>query len=353
MQWKNKVTQILKVQYPLIQAPMFGVSTPEMVAGANAAGCLGSLPLADLSAEKSIEVIRATKQLTIKPFAVNIFAHTIPVIDNHLRQQYRMAKEFISEIAKAHNLAVNLPDIDDLPVHSYHEQIDAVISENCKLLSFTFGNLDQASIEKLKNNGTVLIGTCTSVEEAMALEKSGIDIICVQGWEAGGHRGSFQPENIPQVGGLSLLAQVADTVNVPIVYAGGLYNTKTLLASKTLGACGFQIGSLLLGSKESALNDFEKDRLRNVQENEIVLTNSFSGRFARGIKNTFSQAMEESGLVLPFPYQNKLTAVLRKVAKTQQNTEFLNLWTGQSIQEYSDQSTADIFNKLIAEVEML
>lgn len=226
-----------------------------------------------------------------------------------------------------------------------------IISENCKILSFTFGNLDQQSIERLKNNGTILIGTCTSVNEALILEQSGIDIICVQGIEAGGHRGSFTNENIPQIGGLSLLSQVRDSVKVPIIFAGGIYNARTLLAVKTLGAEGFQIGSLLLNSEESALKDFEKLRLKKLKEGEITLTKSFSGRYARGIRNTFVEEVENTDFILPYPYQNKLTGELRKAARIQNNSEFVNLWTGQSISELNEGSTTEILGNLIEEVE--
>jgi nitronate monooxygenase len=218
-------------------------------------------------------------------------------------------------------------------------------------VSFTFGNLDQQSIDRLKRKGTILIGTCTSMNEALVLENSGIDIICVQGIEAGGHRGSFDNEDIPQIGGLSLLSQVSDFVKVPIIYAGGIYNSRTLLASKTLGADGFQIGSLLLGSKESALKDFEKERLQNIKENEIILTKSFSGRYARGIKNAFIGSVGNSDFILPYPYQNKLTNELRKVAKANKNTEFVSIWTGQSISRFSGRSTTEILNNLIKETE--
>ena len=133
--------------------------------------------------------------------------------------------------------------------------------------------------------------------------------------------------------------------------AGGIYNSKTLLASRALGASGFQIGSLLLGSAESALKDFEKERLRKVIEADIVLTKSFSGRFARGIKNTFIAAIEETEFILPYPYQNKLTNELRRVAKLNKNVEFVNIWVGQSINEFSGQSTAEIIIKLIKQTE--
>jgi len=351
MKWKSRITQLLGIDYPIVQAPMFGVTTPEMVAAASGKSCLGSLALADLDAEKSIEQIQLTKQLTNKAFAVNIFVHKIPVITAELRAEYAKAKTFIEQLAKENNLELNIPNIDQLKVNNYHEQIDAIISQNCKIVSFTFGNLDIQSIDKLKRNGAILIGTCTSVHEAITLEKSGIDIVCVQGLEAGGHRGSFTSEDIPKIGGLSLLSQVSETVKVPIIYAGGIYNAKTLLATKTLGASGFQIGSLLLGSSESALLDFEKDRIRNVKEADIMLTKSFSGRYARGIRNTFIDAIENSGIILPYPYQNKLTAELRRVARLKRHPEFLNLWMGQSISEFEEQSTAEIIKNLIEQTE--
>lgn len=351
MKWTNEITQLLGIDYPIVQAPMFGVTTPEMVAATSNLNCLGSLALGDLSAEKCIEAIRTTKRLTKKPFAVNIFVHSIPEMTDKLKSDYAKAKTFLEQLAQQHNLNVNIPNIDELHINSYHEQVDAIVSENCKIVSFTFGNLDKLSIDKLKSNGTILIGTCTSVNEAIILEQSGIDLICVQGWEAGGHRGSFASEDIPEIGGLSLLAQVRETVKVPIIYAGGIYNAKTLLASRTLGAGGFQIGSLLVGSAESALKDFEKERLRKVNESDIVLTKSFSGRFARGIRNTFIEATEHTPFILPYPYQNKLTNELRSVAKLHKNTEFVSIWVGQSIHAFSGQSTTEIIKKLIEQTE--
>ena len=349
MFFPETISKILKIKYPIIQAPMFGVTTPEMTAATAKAGCLGSLALADLSAEKSVELISKTKKLTNQPFAVNIFVHQIPEITNELKQQYSKTKKYLENLAQENNMEIDLPELESLKINSYHEQIDAIIEERCKILSFTFGNLDSQSIQKLKENGTILMGTGTSVEEALELEKSGIDIICVQGIEAGGHRGSFVSENIPQIGGFSLLSQIYDSVKVPLIYAGGIYNEKTLAAAKELGAEGFQIGSLLLASQESALKDFEKERLKNVNEKDIVLTKSFSGRYARGIKNKFIEKIENSEYILPYPYQNKLTGEMRRIARTVKNDEFVNLWVGQSIVNYSELSTQNILEKLIRE----
>lgn len=351
MKWKNDITKLLNIKYPLIQAPMLGVTTPAMVAAASRAGCLGSLPLGDLPADKCAEAIHATKRLISTDFAVNIFAHKIPEITKELEEKYKSAKKFIEHLAERHGLVVSLPELAEINANSYQEQLDAIISQGCKIVSFTFGNLDKPSIDKLKSNQITLIGTCTSTYEACILEKSGIDIICVQGIEAGGHRGSFSDENIPQIGGLSLLAKIHDSVSVPLVYAGGIYNARTLLAAQTLGAQGFQIGSLLLGSEESALREFEKQRLRSLKEADIVLTKSFSGRYARGVRNMFIESIESAQQILPYPYQNKLTQELRNVAKENRNIDFVSIWAGQSINEYSGNSTTEIIDRLIKETD--
>ncbi|GAE66520.1 nitronate monooxygenase [Chryseobacterium indologenes] len=351
MFWPDTISKKFGIAYPIIQAPMFGVSTTQMVAAASRAGALGSLALADLSADESVKLIRETKKLTDKPFAVNIFAHDIPVITEDLKQKFIATKIFLEKLGRENNIEVSLPELEDIKVNGYHEQIDVLIEEGCNILSFTFGNLDDKSIQKLKENGVILMGTCTSVKEALILENSGIDVICVQGTEAGGHRGTFDPDHVLQIGGLSLLAQVYDHVKLPLVYAGGIYNAKILHAVKNLGAKGFQVGNLLLASRESALEPFEKARLKKVREEEVVLTKSFSGRYARGVKNTFIETVENSEYILPYPYQNKLTNGLRKAAKLQQNADFVGLWTGQSIHDYSELSTEEILRNLIVQTE--
>ncbi|WP_428229347.1 NAD(P)H-dependent flavin oxidoreductase [Flavobacterium sp.] len=351
MNWKNSITDLLNIQYPLIQSPMFGVTTPQMTAASSNAGCLGSLPLADLSPENCIKLINDTQKLTDQPFAVNIFVNEVPEIDDKLTQQYFKAKTFIEHLANENGLHVALPELNTLKITDYHDQIEAIISQKCKILSFIFGCIDDQSIALLKKNNIFLIGTCTCVEEAKILSEKEIDIICVQGIEAGGHRGSFKADKVAQIGGLSLLSQVAEKVKNPLIYAGGIYNAKTLLAAKTLGAAGVQVGSLLLGATESALKPFEKNHLKRVKEEDIMLTKSFSGRYARGIKNKFIEIIEHSEYVLPYPYQNKLTHELRKAAKEKELADFVGIWLGQSINGFSDKSTTELLKGLIQETE--
>lgn len=353
MNWSDKIAKKLGARYPIVQAPMLGVTTPEMVAAATRADCIGSLALGDLDAEQCIGAIRATRKLTGKQFVVNIFANDIPAITPELRKHYAAARETVEDLARSAGLEVSIPDIDAIRLPGYHERVEAVISENCTALSFTFGNLDNTAIERLKGRGIVLIGTCTSVDEAVVLEKSGIDIICVQGIEAGGHRGSFLPGEVPLIGGFSLLPQVYERVRVPLIYAGGICNARTLLAARTLGAEAFQVGSMLLRSEESSLRSFEKQRLEEINAKDIVLTRSFTGRFARGLKNRFMEALDQSGRILPYPYQNKLTAGLRKMAKQLELPDFVSIWVGQSPGKISNRSTTHILEQLVADTVSL
>ncbi|RVT76516.1 nitronate monooxygenase [Flavobacterium sufflavum] len=336
----------LGISYPIIQAPMFGVTTPEMVAAANRAGCLGSAALGDLDYNSTIQILRECKNLTAANFAANIFVNEIPPITEELKIKYSKTKDYLYQLAEKLYLEVDLPEIEKIKPAGYQQQIEAIIDENIKILSFTFGNLDNDSINTLKNHGIVLIGNCTSEKEAQLLINSGIDIISLQGIEAGGHRGSFSTENIPKIGGLSLLQNVRAITDIPLIYAGGITSKKTMESLSVLGADGFQIGTLLLCSKESALTSAEKQRLLKASEKEIILTRSFSGRYARGLKNEFIELFENSDYVLPYPYQNKLTAPFRKAARNAQLLEYVNLWTGQSYKNLSQESTESIINNL-------
>src|SRR5437899_582337 len=127
MNWKNDITQMLNIDYPIIQAPMFGVTTPEMVVVATRAGCLGSLPLGDLPVDKCREIIRTTKQMSSHPFAVNLFVNEVPELTDALKTKYANTKLFIEQLAAQHGLVVTLPSIDEIKLANYQEQVEAVL----------------------------------------------------------------------------------------------------------------------------------------------------------------------------------------------------------------------------------
>lgn len=351
MNWPLALPQLLHITYPIIQAPMLGVTTPEMVAAASNTGGLGSLPVGGLSPERTKSLIRQTKALTSRPFAVNLFANSM---EAPKEEQMLAMQDFLAVLCEKYNLEVPRQDLHFIPFYSYKEQIDILLEEQVPIVSFTFGVLDEDSIKALKAKGVVLIGTATCVKEAQILEQRGVDLITAQGIEAGGHRGTFLEEDpLPMIGSMSLLPAIAKHVEIPVLAAGGIYNGHTIRASFDLGAQGVQIGTAFIASDESIAIPSYKKAVQNATDTDTKLTKTFSGRWARGIRNTFMEEVVTSGLEIPaYPFQGHLTSLLRTYAQQQDNKEFTTLWAGQSGHAEAKPVSA-IVKDLVAQFEFL
>ncbi|OOQ61495.1 NAD(P)H-dependent flavin oxidoreductase [Mucilaginibacter pedocola] len=339
---------LLNIDYPIVQAPMLGVTTPAMVAAAVNTGALGSLPVGGLSPDRTRELIRATKALTNKSFSVNLFAHQpAPEVN---KQQIDKMQAFLAELCKEFGIPFQPQDPDSFRFYYYEDLVEVLLEENIRMVSFTFGNLKPEVIGTLKAKGTILIGTATSVAEAVALTNSGIDIITVQGIEAGGHRGSFLPDQpLPQVGLFSLLPQIADAVSLQLLAAGGIYNAATVKAAFALGASGIQVGSLFITADESAASEAYKNAVLSATDASTALTRAFSGRWARGIQNEFMARMEASGLSIPYyTIQNQLMSGIRAYAQQHSIKDFIALWAGQAAGKSKRACTYQIITELIA-----
>jgi nitronate monooxygenase len=350
MLWNNELTRLLKVQYPIVQAPMLGVTSPEMVAAVSNAGGLGSLPVGGLSPEKTRELIHKVKQLTHKPFAVNLFAHSIP---EYNIQEAEAMRALLKQLKQEHGLATEIPELDSLKFYTYEEQIPILIDESVPVVSFTFGIPDDASLQQLKQHGTILIGTATCVDEAIVLEQKGVHAITLQGIEAGGHRGSFLHDALPQIGLMALVPMAAKVVKIPLIASGAINSGATVKAAFTLGAVGVQIGTAFIASTESLAIPAYKEALATAQDTDTALTQVFSGRWARGIHNAFMEQLENSGSTLPpYPVLNSLTGALRAEAQKQNNGTFTNLWAGQAASMYVRQkNSAEILMDIIKNTE--
>lgn len=336
------------VRYPIVQAPMLGVTTPEMVAAVAEAGGLGSLPVGGLSPEKTEELIRQTRKLTSKPFAVNLFAHRIPEMP-----ELQAMREFLDDLAGDLGLAVSA----ELPArhYTYSDQIEVLVREQIRFVSFTFGVPDDEALNRLHENGAVLNGTATSLKEALYLDEKNVDIITVQGIEAGGHRGSFlEEEPLPQVGLMALLPTVADRIQRPVLAAGAISSGKAACAAMLLGAAGVQVGTLFVGSHESRAIAAWKEQLQRAVDTDTVLTRAFSGRWARGLRNEMQETIEASGIPIPdYPFQNSLSTALRQEAQRRGDGRFTNLWAGQNPFRAPMEPAAAIIRQLVEEMKSL
>jgi len=351
---KNQVTDLLNIHYPIIQAPMAGgITTSQLVSEVCNSGGLGMIGAGYMTPDQIKQQTREIKQLTTGYFGINVFVpHAFNVSENNIA----FANEKLEPIRK--QLHIQQPENDKIPqsndwLHTFHEQIKVIIEEQIPICSFVFGIPSEEIIHALKQHNIILMGTATTVSEAIEIESKGMDIVVVQGSEAGGHRGNFikgTPES--SIGLMSLIPQVVDNVDIPIIAAGGIMDGRGLRASLCLGAQGVQMGTAFITCIESGAHQMYKKAIINATEDQIVLTRAFSGKWARGIENKFISTMKEYEQSLPsFPIQNALTQHIRKTSALQNTTDFMSLWSGQSPRLAKSQHVALLMKSIINDIQ--
>ncbi|ARI77808.1 NAD(P)H-dependent flavin oxidoreductase [Halobacillus mangrovi] len=347
----NQLLELLNIHHPIIQAGMAGgVTTPALVAAVSNAGGLGTLGAGYMKPETMKESIQGIKDLTKSPFGVNVFVPENPyATEKEIGEANRLLEPFRNELGIKEETK---PQVDEC---LFENQINILIEERVPVCSFTFGIPPKGIIQDLKNEGIVLIGTATTVEEAILNEQYGMDTVVAQGSEAGGHRGTFSNSyNQSMIGTMSLVPQVADQLNIPLIAAGGIMDGRGVRASIVLGADGAQLGTAFVTCKESGAKPQHKEAILHTKETEAVITRSFSGKPARGITNTFVKEMEgHERKLLDYPLQNSLTKGIRKEAAKQNRPEFMSLWSGQSPRLSRSVSAAEIVQSIVAQTKRI
>ena len=343
---RNEVTELLKIPYPIFQAPMAGgITTPGLISETSNCGGLGNLGAGYMNPEEIKEAIKQIKTLTDKPFGVNLFIPNMSEANSDEKDLTEM-KKTLSKYEK--ELGIDEPIISSVKNYKilYEHQIEEVLSGKVPVVSFTFGIPDKEVLTELKKQGSIIIGTATNVKEALELEESGVDIIVAQGSEAGGHRGTFHEEESGLIGSMALIPQVADAIHTPVVAAGGIMDARGIAAAIALGAKGVQLGTAFLTCRESGAADIYKQTLLNSSEEETAFTKAFSGKLARGINNRFIKEMAHQP-TMPFPVQNDLTTAIRKKASMQKKPDFMSLWAGQGIRMAKETTVKQLMRELI------
>lgn len=354
IQLNNKLCESFNIRYPIVLAGMAGIANmAPLVAAVSNAGGLGTLGAAYMSPEELRGAIHEIKKRTQAPFAVNIFAHVGP--DHYTNLD--AVNEELTPIRESLGVKQRAQDEIRTPNH-FEEQFDILLDEKVPIISTTFGLLSEHHMQKAKSLGIKIMSKVTTVEEAIQAEKRGCDVIVAQGSEAGGHRGTFDVSSQPSganIGTMALVPQIVDHVHIPVLAAGGIMDGRGLVASLALGAQGVQMGTRFLTSVESGAHEVYKRALLDSTEESTVITNAFSGRPARGIKNDFIQHWEASSIKpLTFPTQNTLTREIRNASAKQNNPEYMALWAGQGTRMLTDnQSAGDIINQIVEEARAI
>ncbi|MCL6593380.1 MAG: nitronate monooxygenase [Alicyclobacillus sp.] len=341
----TRLTQLLGVRYPIVLAGMAGgLTTPELVAAVSNAGGLGTLGAGYLSPDDLRKAIRQVKERTHQPFAVNLFVESETAAAEH--DIVLMNKQL--DTMRAYLGLPPSPKINT-SVQSFADQVQVVLDEKVPVFSFTFGIPTQDVLAVMKQRGMVIIGTATTVNEAIALEKAGVDAVVAQGSEAGGHRGTFLTEvSRALIGTLALVPQVVDHVSIPVIAAGGIMDGRGFMACLVLGASAVQMGTAFLACPESGAHTLYKQRVLASTEDSTEITCAYSGKPARGIRTAFMAQMKEyPGNIPPYPIQNALTQDIRQAAAKQNNAEYMSLWAGQGLRLATSRTAAEIVQETV------
>lgn len=344
----RRLLDLLRIEHPIIQAPMAGSMDGDLVAAVSEAGGLGSLPCAMLNAEKLREEVAKIRSRTKKPVALNFFCHLTPVPNNAREVAWR---ERLAPYYQELGIDPAAPVAFSNRAPFDEALLEAVLDTKPEVVSFHFGLPPAPLYDRLKREGFLVMSSATTVAEARWLAGRGVDAIIAQGFEAGGHRGMFLTENVSaQVGTLALVPQVRDAVDVPVIAAGGIADARGIAAAFALGADGVQIGSAYLRTPEAKISAPHRAALSSARDDGTVLTNVITGRPARGFIN---RLIREQGPISDAPPQFPLAAgavqPLRARAEAQGSGDFSPLWSGQAAALGRDMGAGELTRRLAAE----
>lgn len=343
----SRLCERLELDQPVIQAPMAGgATTVALVAESSRAGVLGSLGAAYLSAAQIEQAAGAIRERTDRPYAINLFA-SVPD-QPYLGDGARL----LALMARYHEqLGLDAPAMPGPQADPLATQIEAVLRARPAVFSFTFGRIAPEVLARCRELGILTVGTATTVREAVALEQDGVDAVVAQGYEAGGHRGTFLDDfDQSLIGTLALVPQVADAVSVPVIASGGIMDGRGIAAALALGAQAAQMGTAFLSTEESGICDAYKAALPASRSEQSRITRAFSGRPARGIANAFMRDMDANPSdILPYPLQNALTRPMRNAGGRAGDIDVLSLWAGQGAPMARRESAAELVRRLAIE----
>lgn len=305
--WRaTRFTESLGVRLPIVAALVAGgPTTSKLVAEVSSAGALGVLGCGYQPPEDIRVAIRDLRRRTSAPFGVNLLVPQPFVVD---QAQVRSALDLLAPFAAAVGVRLTMPNAF---AEDFKAQLEVVLDERVPFFSFTFGIPPGDALAALRDSGIVTCGTATSVAEAEALAAAGVDMVCAQAGEAGGHRGGFLGDPAASsVALVSLVPLICDAVRLPVLAAGGLMDGRGIGAAFTLGAEAAQLGTAFLLCPEAGTSAPYRRVVAGATETDTVLTSAFSGKPARGIRNRMAEQLATTPLP-PYPVTNALTRVLR------------------------------------------
>lgn len=304
--WVNmkKLNEILGIKYPIIQGGMANIATGAFAAAAANAGALGIIGSGGMRVDSLRENIRIAKSLTDKPFGVN--------------------------------LMLMHPDS--------HDMAQVVLDEGVKIVT-TGAGVPAEFMDDWKKAGVIVMPVVSSAVLAKRLEQDGADLIIAEGTESGGHVGEMTT--------MTLVPQVIDAVSIPVVAAGGIASGRQLAAAFALGACGVQVGTCLLASKECPIHENYQQAVLKAKDNSTIVLGRINGSPVRVIKNNMAREyvkQEKAGLDKMELEKYTLGALRRAVFDG--DTKTGSLMAGQVAGQLKEvRPMSEIFEEMVSDCE--
>lgn len=338
--------QQLGVSIPIVQAPMAGVSTPRMAAAVSNAGGLGSIGVGATDAARARAMIEESRARTDGAINVNLFVHGNPQVDVAREEQWVDALRPLF-----HQYGAEPPTVLRTIYKSFadDDEMFAMLLELAPpVISFHFGVPSADRVVALKAAGCTLLATATSLSEARQVEVAGIDMIVAQGWEAGGHRGFFDPTGPDdQLGTMALTRLLVTRTNLPVISAGGIMDGTGVRAALALGAVAAQLGTAFIACPESSADDTYRAALASDAAEHTTMTRAISGRPARCLANCFTHWAAETRHDAPdYPVAYDAGKLLNAAAKAVGEGGFGAQWAGQGAPLHRSMPAADLVQAL-------
>ncbi|WP_116115762.1 NAD(P)H-dependent flavin oxidoreductase [Austwickia chelonae] len=338
-----------RLDVPVIAAPMAGgPSTPELVAEVGEAGGIGFLAGGDLDTRQLADRIATVRELTDRPFGVNLFVPAPPPAPGRTEELHAHVAAYRGALLpEAARLGVQLPEPDWNENDQWEEKIALLtLVDPVPVVSFTFGLPGQNVVEDLHAVGSTVVATVTAPDEAEEARDLGVDALVVQGFEAGGHRGTHRVEDTPNtLDHLALLPMIAPT-GLPMIAAGGITTSGDVRRALSAGAVAVQAGTAFLLTPEAGTGAIHRMALSDPSSTSVV-TRAFTGRAARGLRNRFVEEHEDQ-VPAAYPAVNRLTAPLRAASAAEGDLGGVSVWAGAGWRAATEEPAAQVVRRLAA-----
>lgn len=320
----------LHMDVPIVQAPMAGVSSTTMAAAVGRHRGLGSLGLGAMTTDKARAAIREVRALGDGPLNVNLFTH------RPARTDAGKAAAWLRRLRPEFDRVGAMPPDGLREIYTSFladdDMFAMLLEEKPEVVSFHFGLPRPDHVRAFHAAGIALVATATNLDEALAIEAAGLDAIVAQGYEAGGHRGMFDPDaDDARLGTLALTRVLVRATGVPVIAAGGIMDGAGISAALALGAVAAQLGTAFVGTDESLADSGYRERLFSDAAHRTTMTRVISGRPARSLASEFTRwgASISAGDVPDYPIAYDAGKALHAAANAVGQTGYGAHWAGQ------------------------